>query len=215
MRERRQRVAGILLAAGASVRMGSPKQLLPLKGGFMLSVVLKEVLASSLDGVVLVLGHRAPQIRKALGHELGHPRLLVTDNPHFAEGISSSIQAGLRAVREDTDHVVILLADMPFLTAGLIDRFLRTYLESGRPLGAMVVGGRRSHPAAFGRELYGELERLSGDAGAREMFRKYAHRACLVEAGEGYDDRDIDTMEDYARASGDCPRTGPGKTTER
>lgn len=189
--------------------MGMPKQLLPLKGRPMLSVVLEEVLASGLDRIVLVLGHGASEIRRALGRELRHPRLLVTENPHFADGISSSIRAGLRAVRDETDHVVIILADMPFLTAGLMDRFLDAYLASGRPLGAVAVGGRRSHPAAFGRELFGELEEIRGDAGAKELFRRYASLACLVEAGKGYDDRDIDTVADYARASAKRPRTGP------
>lgn len=206
MRQRTHRVAGILLAAGASTRMGVPKQLLPIQGRPMLSLLLEQVLASSLDKVVLVLGHCAPEIRNALGHELRHPRLSVLDNPDYTDGISSSIKAGLRGIRDETDHVVILLGDMPFLTADLIDRFLHEYLESGRPLGAVAVGGRRSHPVAFSRELYDELEEISGDTGARDLFRKYAARACLVEAEARYDDRDMDTFVDYERVSGNCPQ---------
>jgi molybdenum cofactor cytidylyltransferase len=190
--------AGVLLAAGASTRMGKPKQLLPVKGEPMLSAVLREVLASDLERVVLVLGHRAAEIRRTLGRTLRHPRLSVIENPSYPEGISSSIRAGLHEIRNGYDHVMMLLADMPFLDTGRINGLLHGCLKSESPLGAVAVAGRRSHPVMFSRELYDELENLRGDAGARSLFRKYADRVCLVASGEGYDDRDIDTPEEYA-----------------
>ena len=189
--------------------MGKPKQLLPVKGEPMLSAVLREVLASDLEAVVLVLGHRAAEIRRAMGGSLRHPKLSVIENPEYPVGISSSIKAGLHVVRDEFDHVMLLLAYMPFLDAGLINRLLYGCLESRCPLGAVAVSGRRSHPVMFARELYDELDELRGDTGARELFGKYADRVCLVAARAGYDDRDIDTPEEYAAIEKSGRTTGP------
>jgi molybdenum cofactor cytidylyltransferase len=178
--------------------MGTPKQLLPVSGGVLLGRVLDHALISDLDTVVLVLGHRSQDIQRALGKILQHPKLQVVENPHYAQGISSSILSGLQCVEKDHDHVMILLGDMPHVDAGLINLLLRRYMESSKPLGAIRLKGRRSHPVVFGRRLYGELHQLTGDVGARGLFEKYRDRACLVEPRESYDPRDVDTPEDYA-----------------
>lgn len=206
MKPRGTNTAGVLLAAGASKRMGRPKQLLPVQGEPMLSVVLREVLSSDLERVVLVLGHRAAEIQSAMGRSLQHPKLSVIENPEYFTGISSSIRAGLRVVRDGFDHVMFLLADMPFLDAGLINKLLYGCLRSKCPLGAIAISGRRSHPVMFGRELYEELDDLRGDAGARDLFRKHEDRVCLVPCREGFDGRDIDTPEEYAEIE-KCGRT--------
>lgn len=202
------RVAGLLLAAGASTRMGAPKQLLPLSGGILLDKSLGEALRSNLDTVVLVLGHRSQEIQRALGTILEHPKLQVAENPHHERGMSSSIRAGLRQVESDHDHVMILLADMPHVDAPLINLLLKRYLDSGEPLGAVWLGGRRSHPVIFSRRLYGELHGLRGDVGARGIFETYKDRVCLVEPEEAYDPRDVDTPEDYAALQRDGEKAG-------
>ena len=155
-------------------------------------------MTSDLDRVVLVLGHRAADIRKALGGQLRHPRLQVIENPDYRRGISSSIKAGLHEIRERCDHAMIILADMPSLNAGHINSLLRVYLASGRPLGALSVAGRRSHPVIFSRGLFGELAALEGDVGGRDLFRKYSDKVCLAPSGTDRIDGDIDTPEDYA-----------------
>jgi molybdenum cofactor cytidylyltransferase len=106
---------------------------------------------------------------------------------------------GLPEVEKDYDHVMILLADMPFVNAGVINLLMRRYLSSGCVMGAVRVSGRRSHPVMFGREIYPALMKLCGDAGARHLFQTQEKNVCLVELGDAYDDRDIDTPEDYAR----------------
>jgi molybdenum cofactor cytidylyltransferase len=198
MTRRKPSVAGLLLAAGASSRMGDFKLLLPIGGKPILSAVLGEALDSDLDSVVLVLGHRASDVREALRDQLCHPRLLIVENRKYLEGISSSIKAGLNAVRDRCDHVMILLADMPFLTADSIDSLLHAYITSGCPLGALAIGGRRSHPVIFRSDLFSELDSLEGDVGARHLFKKYEDSVCLVPTACDRDDRDIDTPEDYA-----------------
>ncbi len=197
MDQRGEKAAGILLAAGASVRMGKTKQLLPLGNGTMLERVLNEALGSDLDRVILVLGHQAEEIRDTLGPILHVPRLEVVENRQYKQGISSSIQAGLSALQAGYVHVMVLLADMPRISSCLINLLLHNYLDSQLPLSAVKVEGKRSHPVIFSRTLFNELRELRGDVGARSLFRKYDDRVCLVEANECYDDRDIDTEEDY------------------
>jgi molybdenum cofactor cytidylyltransferase len=199
MKSRGQRVAGIILAAGTSTRMGRPKQLLPVHGQTLLGRLVDESLRSDLDKVILVLGHHAKRISAALENILRHPKLQVIENRLYKKGISTSITAGLSKAEEDHDHVMILLADMPHINAGLINFLLQRFLNSRLPLGAVRIKGKRSHPAIFSRKLYHELHQLNGDVGAKDLFLRYSGQVCLVEPEDFYDDRDIDTWEDYVR----------------
>ena len=192
-----EKVAGIILSAGASTRMGTPKQLLPIQGGTILGQVLNEVLNSDLDKVILVLGHKAKDIMKVLGPILTHPKLKVIQNKHYNEGISTSIIAGLSQVEGSYGHVMILLGDMPSITSNLINLLVHGFLASHQPIGAINLKGKRSHPVMFSCTLYHELSALKGDVGAKALFQKYKDRVCLVEPEESYDNRDIDTREDY------------------
>jgi molybdenum cofactor cytidylyltransferase len=192
-------VAGIVLAAGESTRMGRPKQLLQAGGGTLLEGIINEALRSDLDEVILVLGHKYEEIRATLGQVLQHPNLKVIENRKFKKGISSSIIAGLSEVEDNHDHVMILLADMPYIDANLIDLLLRRYIDSRLPLGAIKLKTKRTHPVIFSRKLFHELHNLKGDMGARNLFEKYADQVCLVEPEGFYDDSDIDTPEDHTK----------------
>jgi len=194
-----KKVAGLLLAAGASARMGQPKLLLPVGGRPMVMRVLGECIGSELDKVVVVLGYQSERIAEALGGLRFNPKVRLVVNPAYASGMSASIRAGLPVVEKDCDHVMIVLADMPFVRAGVINLLLHRSLSSGCVMGAVSVKGRRSHPVIFAREIYPALMALSGDAGARHLFQTHEKDACLVDLGDGYDDRDIDTPEDYAQ----------------
>ncbi len=191
--------AGLVLAAGESSRMGDTiKQLLPAGGSItVLERVLKAVLKSELDTVVLVLGYKADLVKDSLKPELkGDPRLVLVENPAYRDGLSTSLIAGLRAVAETHDRVMVLLGDMPGIHPGLINRLDREVAGSGRHLGAVRVEGRRSLPAVIGRRFYREVFELSGDVGAREFFSRYPGDVLLVDEDD-YDDMDIDTPEDY------------------
>lgn len=192
-------MAGVVLAAGESRRMGGGKQLLPVEGGTLLGRVLEACLDSGLDEVVLVLGHRSDRVRAALGHLLGHPKLRIVVNPRYREGMSTSLAAGLRAVEERFDRIMVILGDMPHVTAETVDRLRRAVSASGRPLGALTFRGRRSHPVVIGRAHYGAIHGLEGDRGARDLFRDHPEAVCLVEADAAYHPSDIDTRADYER----------------
>ena len=192
-----RKVAGILLAAGASARMGRLKQLLPVAGMTLVERTLTAALESRLDRLVLVLGHRVHEIERALGTVGQDPRLTIVHNRHYREGISSSLVAGVEEVARSHDHGMILLADMPFIDKHIIDLLIGEYLNSRMPIGAVGMGGRAAHPVVFRRDLFSELKTLTGDVGARFLLEKYRERVCFTAPGTGYDNRDIDTRQDY------------------
>jgi molybdenum cofactor cytidylyltransferase len=179
--------------------MGREKQLLQAGGDTLLGRVLGACLASGLDEVVLVLGHEARRIADSVAHFRSGSRLRIVVNPRYAEGMSSSLIAGLSAVEDACDRVMVLLGDMPSVTPDVIDRLRLEAAASGCSLGAVSAGGKRTHPVVIGREHYGEVHALTGDRGARDLFRDRPEDLCLVEAGEGYRPFDIDTPEEFER----------------
>lgn len=192
-----RKVAGILLAAGASTRMGALKQLLPVDGVTLVERTLTAALESRLDRLVLVLGHRAPEIETALSGFIPNPKLTIVHNRHYQEGISSSLVAGIEEIAHSHDHGMILLADMPFIDYHVINLLIEGYLKAQLPMGAIKVGKRAAHPVVFRRDLFFELKTLTGDVGARSLLKKYNDRVCLIEPGADYDERDIDDRADY------------------
>jgi len=193
------KVAGLVLAAGASTRMGRPKQLLSLAGLNLLDRILGEALKSELDLIVLVLGHHSREIKESLKTESHHPKLQIIENKNYRDGISSSIITGLSEVEDSYENVMIILGDIPLINSNLINLLIHQYQNSRLALGAIKLKNRRTHPVIFGRMFYDEIHQLQGDVGARGLFEKYPAQVCLVEPEDDYDDRDIDTPEDYLK----------------
>ena len=197
-------LSGILLAAGASTRMGRPKQLLSLGGRFLLQRTLDEAAASCLDELILVLGHRSEEILDALRLPVRPPCRVVV-NPRYREGQSRSLVLGLRSTDPAARAAAILLADQPFVTAALIDRVAEAFLKAGsspaaRPVYTGASGERvPGHPVFLARSTWSELARLDGDRGARDLLRArpdWLHELPL----RGRPPLDIDTPEDWDRA---------------
>ena len=191
-------IAGIILAAGASKRMGRLKQLLPVGEFNLIEVVLQEAFQSFLSSVILVLGHKSETIKRNIRPSLlDHQKLKIIDNPGYKNGMSTSIILSLKIVEEEYDQVMFLLSDMPFLSASIINHLIKGYCDSSSDLCALKIKERRSLPVIVSRKYYPEIHRLKGDIGARDLFVKYADEVALIEAPEGYQDFDLDTPEDY------------------
>ncbi len=192
-------VAGILLAAGKSSRMGSMKQTLPFRGKTLLGHSLAQALDSNLEEVILVLGHRFEEIKKTIPAGLFGNKLRIVENINYPRGLSSSIIVGLDAVGDRYNHVMILLADMPGVETKMINLLMDRYLDSGLSVGAISAAGRAVPPVIFSAGLYPEIRMLKGDVGARSILKAIGDRICLVEPPGDYDFRDADTPEDYRK----------------
>jgi molybdenum cofactor cytidylyltransferase len=191
-------VSGVILAAGASTRMGRPKQLLDVAGRPLLQHVVDAALAASLDEVIVVLGHRADEVKAALALG-GRARAVV--NSDFADGQITSLRCGLAATNPDARAAAILLGDQPSLQSEAIDHMIAAFLASGARAARPVypeVGGRPGHPVLLAREIFPELEGLHGDQGARTLFSEQRPGVLEIPVA-GQPPPDIDTPEDFAR----------------
>ena len=169
MRENGPHVGAVILAAGASTRMGAPKQLLEIDGKPLLVRAVEAALASPVWPVVVVLGAHAERIRPVLAR---HP-VLVSENAAWAEGMAASLRAGLATLQQFSRHLdaaLLALCDQPAFSADTIAQLLAAQQRSGRSIVAARYGGRNGAPALFAREHFGVLGALTGEEGARALL---------------------------------------------
>ena len=189
-------VGAVILAAGASTRMGVPKQLLQFGGETMLRRAASFAIEAGCRPVVVVTGANAAASRKAL-------RALdvrEAENQQWESGISSSVRVGIEAVvtaSPRTAAVVLMLCDQPFVTREIIARLVAAHLETGRSIVASRYGGSYGVPALFGKDHFAELKTLKGAAGAKQVIQKHLPKVHLLPFPEG--EIDIDTPDDLAR----------------
>jgi molybdenum cofactor cytidylyltransferase len=208
-------ISAVILAAGTSSRLGRAKQLLTLENRSLLQHVIDNALASSLDEVVVVLGHDAETIRAALHLENeAEPgesgRLQVVVCPDYLDGQSGSLRTGLDAVRADACAAAILLGDQPGVDAALIDRIVDAFRASDasvvRPLHpghegldeAAGDGPVPGHPVVIDRVHFPALRALRGDEGARSWLRRHPELLLGVSV-ETPAPADVDTEADWTR----------------
>jgi molybdenum cofactor cytidylyltransferase len=174
------RFGAIILAAGASTRMGAPKQLIELAGKPLVVRAAEAALASPAWPVVVVLGAHAEQVRPVLARL----PVLVAENPAWAEGMASSIRAGIDMLRQFSralDAAVIALCDQPGFSAAVIDQLVAAQRSTGRGIVAARYSGRQGAPALFLREHFPALAALTGEEGARALLNDDPGRVAAVE----------------------------------
>ncbi len=188
---RREGIAGIVLAAGGSKRMGRVKQLLAWKGKPLVRHVAETAIAAGLDPVVVVTGCATEQVERAL---VGLP-VKVIFNPEWERGQASSIRAGLDVLPGQRGGAVFLLSDMPQVPPALIEAELEIHQREAVSIICPRVGVQRTNPVLFDRQTFPALHALTGDSGGRALFDRVPIRWL------DWDDpdllRDIDTPEDY------------------
>ena len=187
-------IAGVLLAAGSSVRMRGPnKLLLEIEGETLLRRAAKRAFAAGLDPVIVVLGYDALRARE----QLADLAVLPTVNPEYARGVNGSLRTGIAAVPEDAAAAIVLLADMPFVTEEMIRAVAVRFRESTVPLVISDYGGFQAPPTLYGRSLFTELLSLSdGEGGGKAVVARNLVSAVSVSWPLARL-RDLDRPEDW------------------
>jgi molybdenum cofactor cytidylyltransferase len=176
----------IILAAGASTRLGKPKQLLPWRGSSLLQHAI-DVARPIHEQPIVVLGSQANDIEKTIHN--AH----IVHNPHWKEGIASSIRAGLEA--NDRQQVIFMVCDQPFVTTAVLNELVLAHQKTAKPIIASAYAGTVGIPALFDHTFFTQLLDLKGDTGAKKLLQQYSLQVWPVPFPMGH--VDIDTAEEY------------------
>jgi molybdenum cofactor cytidylyltransferase len=187
------RVTGLVLAAGGSSRLGTPKQLLPYGAVPLLGHVLGVARECRFDQLLCVVGGGASDVLERVDFD----GVEVVENTQFGEGCSSSIAAALKVIDPRCGTLVLMLGDQPGVRAEIVDVLLRAI--GSAPLAVCAYQDGRGHPIAFARSTFPELAALHGDKGVWKLLDRRADDVIEVPIS-GPVPPDVDTWEDYRRA---------------
>jgi molybdenum cofactor cytidylyltransferase len=194
--ERVGAVAGVVLAAGSSTRMGENKLLLQLEGEPVVRRAVRRAIEAGLDPVIAVLGHDADRVRRELDG-LG-PQCRIVVNPDHARGVNASLKAGIAAVPATAAAAVVMLADMPFVTADMIATLVATYRGITGPLVVSDYDGVNAPPMLYDAALFPELRTMEGEGCGKAVVKRHRSEATTV-AWPAIALTDLDVPDDYER----------------
>ncbi len=186
-------ICAIVLAAGESKRMGSPKMLLPWEGRTVIEAVTENVMAADVDGVILVLGAEREGIMKATEkYDVMH-----CYNEIYKSGMLSSVRCGFALLPPDCRAALIMPGDQPMTGVGEINRVIKAYRESGRGIVMAACDGRRGHPLVVDARYREEVMHLPDEEGLRILAERHPDDVLEAATDDPSVLRDIDTREDY------------------
>ena len=186
--------AAVVLAAGRSTRMQANKLLADLNGRPLLATTIEQIQASGVDEIVVVTGHDAEAVASALSHT----KVVITHNPQYADGLSTSVRCGIAAAK-NFDAAFICLGDMPLIRGADMQRMMQAFnVEQGRKVIAPTYRCQLGNPVLWGQEHFTTLMALEGDRGARSLLE--AQREQITEIAVDHDGvlLDADTPEALA-----------------
>jgi molybdenum cofactor cytidylyltransferase len=184
-------VAGVVLAAGTSSRMGHNKLFVSLNGKTVLRQAVERALAAGLDPILVVVGHERARVEA----ELAHLRCTPVFNENYAQGINTSLRAGIAAVPDTAPAALVMLADMPFVTAEMVRAVVQRYRASGAPLVVSSYKGVDPPPMLYDRVLFPELGALDGDGCGKKVVKRHRDE-CLEVAWPAAALKDLDVPAD-------------------
>ena len=196
----------VILAAGASTRMGRPKQLLEYQGSTLIHHAASTAVDSLCEPIVVVLGAYAERIEP----EIKSLPVTIAPNPDWRDGMSTSLRVGMETLLTLTpklDALVLMLCDQPFVSTSLINQLVGTYQAGKRTIVACQYAGVVGVPALFGKNFFSLLSTLQGDRGARQVIQQSL--ATLVSVPFPAGAFDIDTPTDYELFLSLTPNTYP------
>jgi molybdenum cofactor cytidylyltransferase len=198
-------VAAVVLAAGRSSRMSGSNKLLEQIGGRpLVRIVVDAVLGSRARPVIVVTGHQRERVEAALA---GLP-VQFADNPQFADGLGTSLKAGIAMLPAETDGVIICLGDMPQVDATLIDRLVGAFdPDKGALVVVPTIEGKRGNPVVWSRRFFPDLMAVEGDVGARYLIGRYAEAVTEVALAGNAALTDVDTPEALQAVKAELEKT--------
>ncbi len=185
-----------MLAAGASTRLGKPKQLLQFQGKSLLRHTVEEAINANPVEVIVILGQNAELIASEVDSEKAH----IIENKNWKEGMSSAIRLGLYtllAMQPSVETAILMVCDQPFISNAVLNELMTTYQQSKKPIIVCNYGDAIGPPALFHRSLFNELMQLKGDMGARSIIRQHKDEMANIQFPKG--SVDIDKQEDYEK----------------
>ncbi|WP_276363217.1 nucleotidyltransferase family protein [Daejeonella sp. H1SJ63] len=189
-----ENIAIIILAAGRSSRLGSPKQLLEYRGTSLLQHSIDAATGSMASSVIIILGSDKENIEKQLNRE----QIIITENPDWESGMASSIRCGINEILNSfskTDAAIIMVCDQPYVSSDLLNELILAHQTSGKAIIASSYDNILGTPALFHKSMFHELMALKGDKGARVLFNKFHDQTGSIDFKDGR--IDIDTSENY------------------
>jgi molybdenum cofactor cytidylyltransferase len=195
-------VSAVVLAAGMSRRMGSPKQLLRIGGETILERTLRNVRASNVSEIVLVLGHAAESVEKTIATG----DLKIVRNPDYQQGMGTSLRAGVAAADAAAHAALIVLADQPWVVSETLNRLIASHQESKQQIIIPMYRGFRGNPVLLDRSVFPEVQALEGDVGCRAIFGDHTENILKLEVDDPGILLDIDSRDDLDKLDANVKR---------
>lgn len=185
------KITALVLAAGRSTRMGEEnKLLLTFNDKSMVSYVVDQLLDSAVSDIIVVTGNEVDAVKKSISGKVNY-----VHNEDYAHGLSTSVKAGIYALADDTDGVMICLGDMPYITATDYNNLI-TAFEPGKII-APTTNGKIGNPLIFAKDYFKDFDALNGDKGAKKLLKNYPDNIKEVNLNTDAIFSDIDTPEEY------------------
>jgi molybdenum cofactor cytidylyltransferase len=186
-----EKLSILILAAGNSSRLGSPKQLIEFEGQTLIERITETALSIS-EEIVMVLGGNAEHILPKL--ERFKDVVSIVINPEWQEGMGTSIRLGVEKLAEKSDLILILLSDQPYISKVLLQNMMQIFASSQKPIVSCVYNNTLGVPILFDKSVFPDLLKLNGDKGAKSFLNFYEGKISTIDFPEGI--VDIDTKED-------------------
>jgi molybdenum cofactor cytidylyltransferase len=198
------RIAAVVLAAGRSTRMGAVNKLIAEIGGKpLVRIAAEQAIASHAKPVIVVTGHERERVEAALAGL----NVRLVHNPDYADGLGTSLKAGIAAVPAEADGAIVCLGDMPQVDAGLIDKLIGAFdPERGALVVVPTIDGRRGNPVVWSRRFFHDLMAITGDIGARHLIGAYAEAVVEVPVAGEAALTDVDTPESFSAVKAEIER---------
>jgi molybdenum cofactor cytidylyltransferase len=189
-------IVAVILSAGESSRMGTPKALLPVEGQTFIERIVAAFRKAQVEKIMVVLGRHVEEIRP----KIAQLPVQIAVNENYKNGQLSSLQVAIRSLEgENVEAILVHLVDHPFLDPGLVDQMVRRFRESKKLIVLPRYRDRRGHPVLFSSKLFPELLAASLEVGAKEVVRAHLSDTLEIETAEEGVMIDIDTPEEYRR----------------